>query len=143
MGCLNSKFLVKMGLNMGQGREVLRVRFVQDRDATKLVRNRFYTVGEVATMLRVHEATVWRWLQHGKLIAVTYGEGGPVRIRGTAIFKFLKPYAPQAKPKAKPKSNGGKRVVTRKPKPKAKPKEKPTRRSPEPRPEAKAPKPAQ
>ena len=84
---------------MKNSRETLRVRFVQDKDATKLVRNRFYTVGEVALMLRVAESTVWRWLQHRKLKAITYGTGGPVRIRGTAIFLFLKPYTSKAPPK--------------------------------------------
>ena len=109
---------------MKQQRHTLSVRFVRDPNATNLVRNRFYTIGEVAQMLRVTERSVWRWLQTGKLAGVTYGEGGKVRIRGTAIFLFLKPYAPKVKPK-KPKSSEKRKI---------------TRRSPAPQPAKQAPK---
>lgn len=68
-------------------------------DVVRLQRNRFYSIGEVADLLRVTDRSVWRWLKSGALHAVTYGKGGPVRIRGEAIFAFLKPYKAKTKPK--------------------------------------------
>jgi len=62
-----------------------------------IIRKRFYTVGEISLMLGVSEWTVWHWLRRGNLLAVTYGEGGSVRIRGSQLMAFIKPYVPRSK----------------------------------------------
>jgi excisionase family DNA binding protein len=70
----------------------LSVRIVDEPDAIPIRKKRFYTVGEVALMLRVTDRTVRSWIYQGKLRAVTFGKNGPVRVRGYSLVSFLLPY---------------------------------------------------
>jgi excisionase family DNA binding protein len=48
-----------------------------------------YTVGEVATLLRVHKSTVYRDVESGRIDAYRVGKGrGTVRITGTALAEY-------------------------------------------------------
>lgn len=82
-------------------------------DRIRLLKARFYTIAEVAAMLRVSERTVWNWLRYGKLKAVTFGEGGVVRVRGTAIAEFVKPYRPKSPRPRRIPANARPRIIRR------------------------------
>lgn len=55
---------------------------------TKMTKEQFYTIEEVAKMLRVVYLTVYRWIQSGKLKA--YKAGKQYRIKKDDLDKFLK-----------------------------------------------------
>jgi excisionase family DNA binding protein len=47
----------------------------------------FYTVKEVAQILKVNVHTVYRWIKSGKLQAINFGDA--VRISETELNKFI------------------------------------------------------
>jgi excisionase family DNA binding protein len=47
----------------------------------------FYTIKEIATMLKVHETTVRRWILDGKLESVKVGN--TVRVSGDDFRRFV------------------------------------------------------
>ncbi len=49
--------------------------------------DKYYTIKEVADMLKVAYLTVYRWIQANKLIAVKAGK--QYRIRNSELNKFL------------------------------------------------------
>lgn len=55
-------------------------------------RDEYLTVPEVAQLLRVHRATVWRWIVAGKLPAVRLGDR-TLRVRGDDVAGLLRPAA--------------------------------------------------
>jgi len=54
---------------------------------TNLVEEQYYTIEEVATMLKVVYLTVYRWIQSGKLVA--YKAGKQYRIKKGDLDKFI------------------------------------------------------
>lgn len=73
-------------------------KYVSDPRTIRLIRYRYYTIGEVAQMLRVTEQTIRNYLQRGELKAVKYGDrDGVVRIQGEALMRFIHPYKPGKK----------------------------------------------
>lgn len=55
---------------------------------TNVVEDEFYSIKEVAKMLKVVYLTVYRWIKSGKLTA--YKAGKQYRIKNTDISKFMK-----------------------------------------------------
>ena len=53
----------------------------------KMMKEQYYTIEEVAEMLKVAYLTVYRWIQAGKLIA--YKAGKQYRIKEEDLNKFL------------------------------------------------------
>lgn len=64
-------------------------------------------VKEVATQLKVHPATVYRWIKEGHLEAVRYGKphvvgapadgpGGAIRVPEAALANFTEPTSEEA-----------------------------------------------
>ncbi|MFD8142468.1 helix-turn-helix domain-containing protein [Streptomyces sp. NPDC059708] len=64
-------------------------------------------VKEVAKRLKVHPATVYRWINEGRLEAVRYGKphvcgaaakgsGGAIRVPESALVGFIPPESSQA-----------------------------------------------
>lgn len=47
----------------------------------------FYTVKEIATMLKVHEGTVRRWIRKGKLATVRVGDS--LRVQEAEFVRFV------------------------------------------------------
>ena len=54
----------------------------------KMIKEQYYTIKEVAEMLKVAYLTVYRWIQAGKLIA--YKAGKQYRIKKQDLDKFLR-----------------------------------------------------
>lgn len=54
----------------------------------KTAKEQYYTIEEVAEMLKVAYLTVYRWIQAGKLIA--YKAGKQYRIKKQDLDKFLR-----------------------------------------------------
>jgi excisionase family DNA binding protein len=55
------------------------------------VREAFYTVAEVAALLRVHKSTIYRDVESGRINAIRAGKGrGTIRIREGAFLDYEK-----------------------------------------------------
>jgi len=50
---------------------------------------RWYTVGEIVEMLKVHEQTVRRWLREGELRGYNLGGKSGYRIKASDLVAFL------------------------------------------------------
>jgi len=55
-----------------------------------MAEEKYYTINEVAKMLKVAYLTVYRWIQSGKLVA--YKAGKQYRIKKTDLDNFVKSY---------------------------------------------------
>lgn len=51
--------------------------------------DRWYTVAEIAAMLKIHEQTVRRWLREGDLRGYTFGGKSGYRVRARDLEAFL------------------------------------------------------
>lgn len=88
--------MVELGRMNQNNRQNSSVRYVKFSGERRLVRDRWYTIDEVAAMFRVTARSVARWLASGELMAYKLGKSGIVRIRGSAIMSFLRPVKVQA-----------------------------------------------
>lgn len=57
---------------------------------TKMIDEQYYTIEEVAKILKVAYLTVYRWIQFGKLVA--YKAGKQYRIKQADLDGFVKNY---------------------------------------------------
>jgi len=55
-----------------------------------MIKGEYYTIEEVAKMLKVAYLTVYRWIQDGKLIA--YKAGKQYRIKKNDLNNYVKSY---------------------------------------------------
>jgi len=76
---------------MNNARHNLSVRYVRFSGEQRLMRDRWYTIDEVAAMFRVTRRSVARWLASGELVAYKLGKSGIVRVKGSAVMSFLQP----------------------------------------------------
>ncbi len=54
-----------------------------------MVDERWFTVGQIAELLHVHEQTVRRWLREGALTGRNFGGRTGYRVRESALQAFL------------------------------------------------------
>lgn len=55
-----------------------------------MTQDQYYSIEEIATMLKVAYLTVYRWVRAGKLVALKAGK--QYRIRKEELDKFMKSY---------------------------------------------------
>jgi len=66
--------------------------------STATATDRFLTVQEAATTLRLTPDTIYRLIHSGRLKAVRVGERGPVRVPESALAALLQPTSSAAHP---------------------------------------------
>ena len=74
---------------------IIDVAFEPSTQSIRIMRHRFYTIGEIALILGVSSRSVRRYIWRGSLKAITYGENGAVRVTGVDLLGFIRPFSPK------------------------------------------------